>query len=368
MDEHTCKAYSENSSSVGFRNFVKTSVSISGNLLNDFAGVFLQFFKSKMDEQNMKSSRQTKQIVKPSADLGTKMNAKGDSNVKVDVQVDKLSKLLAKNDVKGIKHLVNEIVLKMKYLVGQNESLEEKFNDMMKAKNKLETEVKLTKEDCHEKIRTANQENKMLRARNTSLQDDLRTSKEQAKSRSDDLANFVKELSEAVSKGDTAVEQLVKPSTKNKDDKDVYKLKEALGAIFSSKDVGKSDEKTVKLITSEDIDSKASRRLVVAINEENVVELTDVEKVVGKKVCGMKFKQGKSKGWKNLKVEKGLVSPTVTGWGDLEYLVITEDGEVPGHLGQGCISTPGHARRQDSIVREGPMFPPHLGGPRISTE
>jgi len=363
-----CKAYSENSSSVGFRNFVKTSVSISGNLLDDFAGVFLQFFKSKMDEQNMKSLRQTKQIVKPSADLGTKMNAKGDSNVKVDVQVDKLSKLLAKNDVKGIKHLVNEIVPKMKKLVGQNEALEEKVNDLIKAKNKLETEVKLTKEDCHEKIRTANQENKMLRARNTSLQDDLRISKEEedeSKARSDELTNFVNKFSEAVSKGDTAVELLLKASTKKKDDKEVCKLKETLGAIFTLKN---ADKKTVKLITSEDIASKDFRRLVVAINEENLVDLIEVEKVVGKTVCGMKFKQGKSKGWKNLKVEKGLISPPVTGWGDLEYLVITQDEEAPGHLGQGCISTPGHARRQESIVREGPMFPPHLGGPRISTE
>merc|ERR1719318_1679363 len=183
----------------------------------------------------------------------------------------------------------------------------------MKAKNKLETEVKLTKEDCHEKIRTANQENKMLRARNTSLQDDLRTKKEEeeeAKSRSDDLANFVNKFSEAVSKGDTAVEQLLIASTKKKDDKEVCKLKETLGAIFTLKN---ADKKTVKLITSEDIASKDFRRLVVAINEENLVALTDVEKVVGKKVCGMKFKQGKSKGWKNLKVDKGFVTSPVTG-------------------------------------------------------
>ena len=58
----------------------------------------------------------------------------------------------------------------------------------------------------------------------------------------------------------------------------------------------------------------------------------------------------------------------VIGWGDMEYLVIIQEEEVLGHLGQGCISTPGHSRRKESIVRERPMFPPHLGGPRISTE
>jgi len=368
-----CKAYSENSSSVGFRNFVKTSVSISGNLLDDFAGVFLQFFKSKMDDQNLKSSRfNTKQGVKPLTDVGTKMNAKGDSNnVKMEVQVEKLSKLLAKNDVKGIKHVVNDIAPRMMKLVCKNETLEEKVNDLMKVKNKLETEVKLTKEDCHEKIRAANQENKVLRARNTSLQDELKTRKEEeeeAKSRSDDLSNFVDKFSEAVSKGNLAVEHLLKTSSKKKDGKDVIKLKEAVGAILASKKVGKSQVEAVKLITSEDFASKDFRSFEVLTNEENLVELSEVEKLVGTKVCGIKFKHGKGKGWKNLKVEKGLISPPLTGWGDEEYLVITQDEEAPGHLGQGCVSTPGHARRQDSIVREGPMFPPHLGGPRISTE
>ena len=66
--------------------------------------------------------------------------------------------------------------------------------------------------------------------------------------------------------------------------------------------------------------------------------------------------------------KEGLINPPTNGWGDREYLVVAQDQDAEvahSHLGQGCISTPGHSRRQDSDVRDGPMFPPHLGGPRI---
>jgi hypothetical protein len=104
----------------------------------------------------------------------------------------------------------------------------------------------------------------------------------------------------------------------------------------------------------------------VSINKENLVDLIEVEKLVGKKVSGIKVKKGK--GWIKLSEDQGFMYPPASGWGDQEYLVVTQDEEVGGHLGQGCISTPGHARRQESTVGVGPMFPPHLGGPRISTE
>merc|ERR1712129_426686 len=113
---------------------------------------------------------------------------------------------LDKHDVKGIKNVVGEIKIEMKNLASQNQLLEEKANMLMNDNNKMATEVKLTKEDFHEKVRAANQENKMLRARNTSLQDDLsktRDEKDAAISRFGSINDFVRKLSEAVS-GDQA--------------------------------------------------------------------------------------------------------------------------------------------------------------------
>ena len=111
----------------------------------------------------------------------------------------------------------------------------------------------------------------------------------------------VSKFSEAASKVDPAVEQLLRPSTKEKDDKDLCKLKEALGAILSSKNVvksqfAKSDKNTVKFITSEDVASKAIRSLVVSMNEENLVEMIEVEMLVGKKVLASSSSRGKARG------------------------------------------------------------------------
>jgi len=78
------------------------------------------------------------------------------------------------------------------------------------------------------------------------------------------------------------------------------------------------------------------------------------------------------KGWGNVRVEKGImVHPPTAGQVDREHLVISHEEVIPDnstppvHLGQGCVSTPGHSSRQENSGGEGPMFPPHVRGPRI---
>ena len=135
------------------------------------------------------------------------------------------------------------------------------------------------------------------------------------------------------------------------------------------KEKGKNIKK-VRFVTSETTKSNGhSNNFVLNTNKDGEITSELLEKEVRRKVVGIKFRQGRGKGWRFLKAEEGLINPPACGWSEREYLVITQDDEEVshGHLGQGCISTPGHSRRQDSNVKEGPMFPPHLGGPRIST-
>merc|ERR1719508_276183 len=154
------KAFAENASSVGFRNFVKNSVSISGQLFDDFSGVFLEFFKSKIDQENNKSSRHVSQVkqtdgkLKALADIGSSKNVKGDTKkVMLKDESDKLQELLAKNDIKDVKKCVSEISNKLKKLESSNEVLEKKNMDLIILNNMMAAENKLVKEDDHEKIR-----------------------------------------------------------------------------------------------------------------------------------------------------------------------------------------------------------------------
>ena len=188
-------------------------------------------------------------------------------------------------------------------------------------------------------------------------------------------------FAEAVASEDFDVEQLLVAIP---DEKDLGKLKNSIKSMLKSQQLIKEDESkktevsgcgdvtnvaTIMLVITDeqmDSDKSVSNSMVVCASHDSLVSMVEVEVAVGKKATGLKYRQGKGKGWRNLKVADGLVYPPAGGWGNREYLVVLQDGEAAlAHLGQGCVSTPGHSRRQESNVREGPMFPPHVGGPRI---
>ena len=369
-----CKAFSENSTSLGFKKFVKISVNIDGNLLDAFTSVFLDFFKSKMEEHAAKTARRGQLLC--SIKTEPKKGPKG--TVRKDVSMDKVAKLLAKNEIKAIKNIVNDLNIESKTLAMKNSALEDEVGRLIEEKNNLATEAKLNKEDLHSKMVMANQENKALRSTNTSLQEELsrsRIEKIEANNRIEKILNFVSVVDGAVKEGSPDIEQLA-GSQSDAEDNEVKKIQEAIRHLLvKNKDLKDRGEiirntRTVKFVTSEvTISNEVAKDLVFNTNKDVGINKDLLEKEVGKKVLGIKFRQGKGKGWRFLKVEEGLINPPAYGWSDREYLLVTQDDEEGnhGHLGQGCISTPGHSRRQNSNVREGPMFPPHLGGPRIST-
>merc|ERR1712183_989803 len=178
---------------------------------------------------NNKSSRhvshvkQTDGELKALADIESSKNVKGDTKkVMLKDESDKLQELLAKNDIKGVKKCVNEISNKLQKLECSNDLLEKKNMDLTILSNKMAAENKLVKEDDHEKIRAANQENKMLRARNTSLQDDVRQTKEdkeEVKIKLAKIVNFVDKFAEAFAHANTGdLEKMLQSSLGEKDE------------------------------------------------------------------------------------------------------------------------------------------------------
>ena len=99
-------------------------------------------------------------------------------------------------------------------------------------------------------------------------------------------------------------------------------------------------------------------------NSQKTLCVNNLESEVGRKIIGVKCKQAKGRGWRNLKIAKGFIHGPSNGWGDKDYFVIVE-GNQSEYLGQGCISTPGLNNKQEHWEGEKPMFPPHVGGSRI---
>merc|ERR1719228_2232075 len=142
----------------------------------------------------------------------------------------------------------------------KNNALEDEVNKLVIEKNKLATEVKLNKEDLHAKMIMANQENKVLRSTNTSLQEQLsktREEKNQESTKIEKILNFVCMVDEAVKEGSADVEELVASQSVAEDTK-VKKIQEAIHSLLVENNGLKAKRKymkTVKFATSEAIHS-----------------------------------------------------------------------------------------------------------------
>merc|ERR1719193_46206 len=175
----------------------------------------------KVEEHTAKNARRGQLLCSMKTD--TRKGSKG--KVVKDVSMEKVAKLLAKNEIKAIKNIVNDMNTEAKTLAMKNSALEDEVGKLVIEKNKLATEVKLNKEDLHAKVIMANQENKVLRSTNTSLQEQLsiiREEKNQESSKLEKILNFVCMVDEAVKKGSADVE--VVGSQSESEDTEVKKI------------------------------------------------------------------------------------------------------------------------------------------------
>ena len=76
-----------------------------------------------------------------------------------------------------------------------------------------------------------------------------------------------------------------------------------------------------------------------------MLEISEVEKLAGRRVLAIKFKQARGKGWRTLTIENGLAEAPFYGWGDRVYIVDLDYGPVggaPAFLGQVILTWSAH--------------------------
>ena len=107
------------------------------------------------------------------------------------------------------------------------------------------------------------------------------------------------------------------------------------------------------------------RKFFIMTNRNNNIFAPDLEKLVGKKVEALAISQLLDNSQtREFPVVNGYIESPNLGWSDRYYDVVTVDPQ--NHLGQGCNNTSGQ-RRLDVRGADGPIFPPHVAGPRICT-
>lgn len=83
--------------------------------LDAFVGVFLDFFKSKIEEYTAKNFRRDQILC--CIEMESKKSSKGRGDEVKDDNMDKVVILLAKNDAKGVKNIVNDLNTETKKLI-----------------------------------------------------------------------------------------------------------------------------------------------------------------------------------------------------------------------------------------------------------
>ena len=367
------KVFSVNQNIAQLKTLLQEQVSLTGHLFGDFLHILADFFNVKLAERTSHKKKPTKSLPSKttssytikSVDTTTIAN---NSNVLMDIKT--IQDLVAKKDLKTIPGILNDVQNKVFEMNQSIEDVKQKLIAAKEEKEKVSGELNVVKEEHKDKMKHAQQENKLLRSRNSNLNDEAVESKSQY-----DLVqaklDYVSKALDCLIVGEDFTHNMDTNNNVNLDEmtslfQALKKLKDLYNPSTKRGGGGSSTGRTkVNLVTEE------GKKLYIHSNRNNNIFVSDLEKLVGTPVVGLRVAQVVGEGVQEFSVRNGYIgrhkylyrhvysillftdSP-VLGWvSGTEYTVVAGAG----HLGQGCTNTQGR--------RLGPMFPPHVTGPRI---
>jgi len=296
------KAFEENPSAEDFKKFIEKCVQISEKLLTELSRLLLDFCKSKSHSGRFK----------PRA-------------VGVTQKPDGVKGLLpaADKEASSVVEQPHAIDTATSPAFQENREIVTKLEEITLEKERIKEELNILKADHHGKLKEANQENKLLRAKISKLTEDYvreKGDKDKIKLKVSKILKFLN-ATEAEFKNDIHDEE-----------KDVSDILEAI-AMLKEKNVKQQKITKLKL----NLGSLGKKE--IRLNLAGSLEISEVEKLAGRRVLAIKFKQARGKGWRTLTIENGLALAPYYGWSDREYIVDLDYGPVggaPAFLGQGC--------------------------------
>ena len=171
------KAFEENPSAEGFKNFIEKCVQISEKLLNELSRLLLDFCKSKLHDGRVKP-RAAGVTLKPQPDEVKGLPQAADKHKESSsvVQQPHASDTVASPSSK------------------ENRDISTKLDEITIEKERIKEELNILKADHHGKMKEANQENKLLRAKISKLTENYvreREEKDKIKSKVSKILKFI---------------------------------------------------------------------------------------------------------------------------------------------------------------------------------
>jgi len=329
------KAFKENPSAEGFKKFIEKCVQISEKLLNELSRLLLDFCKSKLQNGGVKE-RAVGVTQKPDGVKGLSPAAdKKFSSLSQQTHARNTLTPLASKEKRDIVTKLEEITME---------------------KEKIKEELAILKADHHGKLKEANQENKLLRAKISKLSEDYLREREDK----DKIKSKISKILKLISGTEVECNNEIYD-----EEKDVSDILEAI-EMLKAKSKGQRSTK-LKL----NLGSMGKKE--IKLNMAGLLEISEVEKLAGRRVLAIKFKQARGKGWRTLTIENGLAEAPFYGWGDRVYIVDLDYGPVggaPAFLGQGCggpSPTAGQFKMADSKRPRLALGPLQQPGCRLNT-
>ena len=290
----TLKSFRATSRVSTFRSIIQDKVNLSGNLFKEFSQLLIDFFMFKSKEGPDGSERRISPpvTVKP---VNMENNMAGLMR-ELQVSVDR-------EDNNKSQSLIVEIIQRI-------EALPE-LNVLEGETARLLAELSSCRESQQERMTTANQENKMLRARSSSLQISLAEALERKDATAWKFSVFCHTLDSFLKEEDLPLpghdgdEVTVLVSGLQKIKQTISGRKDQLGG--QAVNIVFNDGNTISVFT----------------NRSNNICLREVEKQVGRRVVSVLAPHGDE--YREMKMTGGYVNCPASGWGNSVYWVKTEE-------------------------------------------
>lgn len=347
------KLYSKNRSISNLKLMIQEKVKLSGQLFFDFSQLVTDFFNLKISQ-----GVTYKKPSSPQTSPG-KTQPRPNCNRMILNDLNKLQDCVDKRDFKRSPLLLKELRHNATNLVNQIELIQKESAKIKEETSSLVAEeLAKAKEEARERMKVAQQENKVLRSRNSGLNKEALDIKLMYETSQNKL-NYVSKALDCLLVGEDVNVDLDQNNNDNVDE-DLIKIVKALNVFRSNLKSSKrktQGQNRINLIIS------SGKKYYVHSNKNNNIFVPEMEKIIGKKVVSLKIPHVVGTGFKEYLPEKNYIDCPDLGWPEVEFQVVTKEHE--NHLGQGCANTNGSGQRR--LGDGGPMFPPHVVGPRICT-
>ena len=287
------KCFNATSKVITFRKMMEDTINISGSLFQEFSQLLIDFFISKSKKGSYEKTCSAPTAVK---------SQHTESNLEA-----ALSELKISVERKDHSQALDLLAGIMKNVKGLKE-----LKDLEEEAARVEEELRDCQEHHHEKMTRVNQDNKMLRATNTSLQARLTEALESKEATVSKLSAVCKALGSFLRGEEFEVVPAVS------DDEKLVKLLSGLKKMQSDHHQG---GETVSIVGSR------GKTFSVLTNGTNNLCIREVERIMGRKVESFHAPALEGEGWRQMMMTGGYVICPDLGWGESVYWAKTEEDQ-----------------------------------------